>query len=91
MGFTPYGFYICGTAGAIDRCFGLNVGRKEIPSPKDMLTEQSKSLCRYCGFFWFTFLTETERIINTNKGNVSKSWVKVLRNYNQKKPILSRY
>ena len=31
IGVTPYGYYPCAVAGAIDRTFGLNLGRKTLP------------------------------------------------------------
>jgi len=51
IGVTPYGYYPCAVAGSIDRTFGLNLGRKELPKPGDAMTEELRTFCRLCGLF----------------------------------------
>jgi len=84
IGFTPYGYYTCGTAGAIDRVFGLDIGRKKLPASDDMMVEQSEKLCGYCG----AFIAANQLGIEAEE-EMSPSWIKALKNYARKKPILS--
>ncbi len=51
LGVTPYGYYPCAVAGAIDRTFGLNLGRKELPKLTDPMTEELRAFCSRCGLF----------------------------------------
>jgi hypothetical protein len=51
MGVTPYGYYPCAQAGAIDRTFGLNLGRKELPKPGDPMKDELRAFCALCGQF----------------------------------------
>ena len=51
LGVTPYGYYPCAIAGAIDRTFGLNLGRKELPKLDDPMTHELRTFCSLCGLF----------------------------------------
>ena len=51
LGVTPYGYYPCAVAGAIDRTFGLNLGRKKLPTHDDPMAEDLRTLCSLCGLF----------------------------------------
>ena len=51
MGVTPYGYYPCAVAGAIDRTFGLNLGRKTLPKPTDSMGQELRVFCALCGHF----------------------------------------
>jgi hypothetical protein len=51
IGLNRYGYYPCGVGGAIDRIFGLDIGRKSLPQPNDFMTDQFQQLCKYCGRF----------------------------------------
>ncbi|MGD0775200.1 MAG: glycosyltransferase [Candidatus Solibacter sp.] len=51
LGVTPYGYYPCAVAGAIDRVFGFDAGRKSFPSPNDDMRGLLKLSCRLCGHF----------------------------------------
>ncbi len=86
FGFTPYGFYPCGTAGAIDRVFGFDVGRKELPDHCDEMIEATEKLCAYCGFFW-----EKLGLKVSTPETVSSSWHDALERYREKRPPLSLY
>jgi len=80
-----YGYYFCGSAGGIDRVFGLDIGRKKMPCPGDMLIEQRRALCRYCGFF--------QRVDNkrTKEEKISPAWQKAYTNYKHERPTLAYY
>ncbi len=51
LGVTPYGYYPCAVAGAIDRTFGLDLGRKTLPEPDDSMITELRTFCRLCGHF----------------------------------------
>lgn len=51
LGVTPYGYYPCAVAGAIDRTFGLNLARPQMPSPGDPMTKELRTFCSLCGQF----------------------------------------
>src|SRR5271165_441711 len=51
IGVTPYGYYPCAVAGAVDRTFGLNLGRKTLPEPHDNMKEELRTFCALCGHF----------------------------------------
>lgn len=86
-GLTKYGYYICATAGAIDRVFGLDIGKKEIPNENDVMIEQTKNLCKYCGFFIDKYKIP---IIDKNI-TVSESWKVALERYSKNPPKMSDY
>ncbi|MBA3916353.1 MAG: radical SAM protein [Acidobacteriales bacterium] len=51
FGVTPYGYYPCAVAGAIDRSFGLNLGRQTLPDSRDEMKEELRAFCSRCGLF----------------------------------------
>jgi hypothetical protein len=51
LGVTPYGYYPCAIAGAIDRTFGLNLARAEMPKPDDPMKDELRTFCALCGMF----------------------------------------
>jgi hypothetical protein len=51
IGVTPYGYYPCTIAGAIDRTFGLDMGLKRLPDPSDGMEKQLQKFCSLCGHF----------------------------------------
>lgn len=51
MGVTPYGYYPCTVAGAIDRTFGFNMGRKVLPDSNDGMQNELRKFCSLCGHF----------------------------------------
>ena len=66
LGLTPSGYYMCAVAGGIDRVFGYDLGRQEIPDEDDMLVDQMSAFCRLCGHFGFQW--------PTRKPKLSKTW-----------------
>lgn len=51
IGVTPYGYYPCAVAGAIDRTFGFNLGRKTLPERHDDMKKELRTFCALCGHF----------------------------------------
>jgi hypothetical protein len=82
----PYGYYCCALAGSIDRVFGFDIGRKELPSINDTMADQLQVFCELCGYFFSGnyFHKYTSEII-------SPSWKEAYKNYNKMKPSLSLY
>ena len=61
LGLTPSGYYACAVAGDIDRVFGMNMGRKNIPASDDEMRDQMIVFCRYCGHFGFLWPTRRQK------------------------------
>ena len=85
MGLSPYGYYQCAVAAAIDRVFGFDLGRKSLPDLSDSMRDQMKFLCRYCGHFM-----TTKRIMMTGD-LMSKSWRMAYERYKLSKPVMTFY
>jgi len=84
MGLTPYGYYPCAASGGIDRIFGYNLGRKELPDFNEEMTDQMRAFCRLCGHY-ATYM----KTIRTEE--VSPTWKKAYESYSKKKFQLDRY
>jgi hypothetical protein len=84
MGVTPYGYYPCPVAGAIDRTFGLDLGRKELPKSGDTMKEELRILCSLCGEFK---LSRGER---PDGPVMSPTWVQAYARSRAHRPKLSR-
>ena len=82
IGLTPFGYYPCGVSGSIDRVFGFNLGRKELPEKDDDMLDMLRVFCRYCGRFKYNRSSDTF---------VSESWEEAYRKYKVQKPALSQY
>ncbi len=80
---TPFGYYPCPIAGAIDRVFGFDIGRKKLPLPDDPMLEMLPVLCRFCGAFRYA--------VRTKKQVMSPSWRTVFQKYRKRKPNLSPF
>jgi hypothetical protein len=65
LGITPSGYYMCAIAGGIDRIFGYNLGRKEVPDESDTLSDQMFAFCRLCGHFGFQWPTRSAKLSKT--------------------------
>jgi len=85
MCLSPYGYYHCAQAAAIDRVFGFNIGRKSLPGLADPMRDEMAALCRYCGFFRFYCP------IMLDKELISRSWHQAFTNYNVSKPLMNFY
>lgn len=84
IGLTPYGYYCCSIAGSIDRVFGFDMGRKELPSTNDAMVDQLKVFCKLCGSFCYGHsMTESEVM--------SPTWKEAYKKYNKMEPSLSLY
>jgi len=84
-GLSPYGYYHCNIAAAIDRVIGLDIGRKKMPPAGDSMALLSAQLCRYCGFF------RKYQKDHFKPGYVSPTWEALLANYQRSTPELTRY
>lgn len=62
LGYTPQGYYICAVAGAIDRIFNFNLGRKNLPEKRDSLIDHCNVFCPLCGHFGFNWPTKKPKI-----------------------------
>jgi hypothetical protein len=51
FGLTPYGYYPCALAGGIDRIFGFDAGRKNLPGADDDMEDELRQFCPLCGIF----------------------------------------
>jgi len=81
---TKNGYYPCAVSSGIDRIFGFNLGRKNLPSDGDSMREILAKTCRFCGLYVFS---DTK----TKPGHCSKSWEKALASYKKKKPPLDDF
>jgi hypothetical protein len=83
-GLTRYGYYPCSVGGGIDRVFGFDVGRKELPSHGDPMTQELERLCRVCGHF-----IRFNRVRRVDQ--ISASWIDAYRAYGENPPVLELY
>lgn len=83
MGLSPYGYYCCPIAAGIDRIFGFNIGRKNLPAEGDLMKKQMRIFCRLCGHFF--------QNNPFNKRKISPIWKRAYAQYNLKKPYLTLY
>jgi len=82
-GMTPFGYYVCPVAGGIDRIFGFDAGRKQMPRADDQMMEQRLLFCRLCGIF--------KEKAARNSDYCSPTWMKAYREFKVRPPTLSRY
>lgn len=85
MGLTPWGYYCCAIAGAIDRIFGFDLGRKQLPAKDDSMQDQMRLFCRLCGHF------NREWQASTATPRLSRTWRKAYAAYRVLPPQLTRY
>jgi hypothetical protein len=78
LGLTPSGYYACAVAGAIDRVFGMKMGRTDIPAGDDYMRDQMNIFCRLCGHFGFQWPTRRQK--------TSPSWKIAYRNFRNRHP-----
>jgi hypothetical protein len=90
LGLTKYGYYPCGPGAAVDRIFGFNIGRKEIPLPNDNMEKELTVLCKYCGHFKDPSGLQ-HKFFSTKEEKISKTWKKTYENYQRKRPDLTVY
>ncbi len=83
IGLTSAGYYPCSVAGSIDRVMGQNIGRKAMPKDDDLMRDQLKEFCQYCG----RFNNDDSEI----KDIVSPTWKKAYAKYKKEKPQLDSY
>jgi hypothetical protein len=72
LGVTPSGYYMCAIAGGIDRIFGFDLGRQDLPDETDALSDQMSALCRLCGHFGFQWPTRSAKLSKTWRSAYSR-------------------
>jgi hypothetical protein len=83
LGLSMYGYYCCSVAAGIDRVFGFNIGRKQLPAKDDTLQDQMAILCALCGVYGSFKLT--------NKVLISRTWKTAYDNYVKNREKLTEY
>ncbi|MDY6839574.1 MAG: radical SAM protein [Thermodesulfobacteriota bacterium] len=83
-GLSKYGYYLCSNASGIDRVFGMDIGRRELPSTDDEMTDQAEMLCPFCGRF------RVYRGIAHGKP-ISPAWETAYEKYRRQRPVLTEY
>lgn len=103
LGLTRHGYYPHPNCGGIDRVFGLDIGRKNLPRPGDGLDEQFSQLCQYCGLFTHfnraALPDSPQRKTGPGKtrdkgvkpGEMSESWRRAYRQYTTNRPVMTDY
>jgi len=82
MGLNANGYYPCIVAGAIDRVFGLDMARKNLPPIDDEMRDLMNEFCPFCGCFRHFYLTD--------KQTSSISWHRAFTSYNRRPPEMTR-
>ena len=85
IGLTPYGYYPCSIAGAIDRVVGYNKGVKKF-NINDIMSLTS-IFCPLCGMFKET----SEKIYRTYTEEKSDFWINALEKYKEYIPKLDLF
>lgn len=84
-----YGYYFSSPCAGIDRVFGFDLGVKRIAdvleSDYSILEKRAMLLCRYCGHGRISEKHSTKEEVH------SKTWARVLSEYNQKRPYMTLY
>jgi hypothetical protein len=86
IGLTPYGYYPCVGAGAIDRIFGFDRGRKTLPNPEDSMEEDLALFCSLCGFFRLNYTSDVRE-----ESLMSPTWERAYAAWYAQIPELSRF
>ena len=84
IGLTPYGYYPCSVAGAIDRVCGYNLGIKKL---SEYNIKSISKFCSLCGMF----KESTGKLYRLDKEIISDSWKNIFSNYNKDNILLTRY
>jgi hypothetical protein len=85
IGLSSSGYYPCAAAAGIDRIFGWNLGRQNLPKDDDMMHDMLEKFCSHCGHF--------KRIIEppVTRPVMSSTWRAAYTLYEQKRPKLTQY
>jgi hypothetical protein len=85
LGLSSGGYYHCVVGAGIDRVFGFNIGKMNLPQSTDKLIDQKSILCGLCGLF-----KSTDKVVG-GKQIMSESWKKAYYQYQARPPRLSVY
>jgi hypothetical protein len=83
---TPTGYYACVGAATIDRVFGFDLGRQELPAAGDDVESVLPQFCRLCGFFRLNVSS-----YGAKPGDVSPTWQRALEEWRRQPPSLTRF
>jgi uncharacterized radical SAM superfamily Fe-S cluster-containing enzyme len=91
MGLNKYGYYPCAAGAAIDRVFGFDIGKHQIPGSEKEFSEIKLRLCPYCGHFLGHggYVRPPERISISNLQPMTKTWTRAYSDFRDKKPNLT--
>ncbi len=85
LGLSSSGYYHCVVGASIDRVFGFDIGRMNLPQVTDKLIDQKSILCGFCGLF------KISDKVAGGKQKMSESWKDSYYKYKIRPPILSIY
>jgi len=88
-GLNAYGYYPCAVAAGIDRVIGLDIGRKELPDRDDLMAEELRQLCQWCGNFRLGGYNKWEGLVDFEV--MSSSWKDAYERYRTNRPKLTHY
>lgn len=98
LGLTRSGYYPHPICGGIDRVFGFDLGLKALPASPEVLAEQMRRLCPWCGHFReFRSGRRLANVLHYGKDDrhsfagKSPGWINAYRNFRQAPPKLSLY
>jgi hypothetical protein len=86
IGLTSSGYYPCVVAGAIDRIFGFDCGRKTLPDPEDGMEAELSRFCTLCGLFRLNYTMEV-----LSGSLASETWQKAYAAWQTERPVLRRF
>lgn len=93
IGLSRHGYYCCGTASAIDRVFGYDLGVKSLKEASmKRLVEQRRAFCGLCGRYDDLSISPEEYSSTwVVEEMASPTWEGAFRAYERRKPVLTLY
>ncbi len=86
IGLCRFGYYPCVGAGAIDRIFGFDCGRKTLPDPDDGMEAELMRFCSLCGFFRLNYTSEVDGGLT-----MSPTWQRAYEAWHARPPSLTPF
>lgn len=91
IGLNPFGYYICGVGGSIDRVMGKDIGLKELPKTRSLFQAQANIFCQLCGHFTHRNFRPIQERVPVKGEPKSHSWLKLYEQFKKQPPRLTRY
>jgi hypothetical protein len=85
IGLSSSGYYMCAVAGGIDRIFGWDAGRQNLPDNEDDMRDLMERFCSHCGHFRRNLEPTVTYPV------MSATWREAYERYKRFKPTLTRY